>query len=98
MAIVETGLDPFAFVRRCQHIEAAALRQRTVRWGPRTLDIDVLFYDDVAISSPDLTIPHPATPSAFVLAPLFEVAPERCPSGWESSVGTEGVHARGPLV
>ena len=99
VAIVETGLDPFAFVRRCQRIEAAALRQRTVRWGPRTLDIDVLFYDDAAIASPDLTIPHPRyAERGFVLAPLFEVAPERCPSGWESSVGTEGVHARGPLV
>ena len=47
VAAVETTLDPFAFVRRCQRIEADALRQRTVRWGPRTLDVDVLFYDDV---------------------------------------------------
>ena len=47
VVVVDTSLDPFAFVRRCQRIEAEALRQRIVRWGPRTLDVDVLFYDDV---------------------------------------------------
>ena len=58
---VDTPLDPFAFVRRCQRIEAEALRQRTVHWGPRTLDVDVLFYDDVddRLAGAD----HPAPPS-----------------------------------
>ena len=96
---VDTPLDPFAFVRRCQRIEAAALRQRTVHWGPRTLDVDVLFYDDVSIASPELTIPHPRIAERrFVLAPLAEVAPERCPAGWDDTLPPAGVHPRGPLI
>ena len=96
---VDTPLDPFAFVRRCQRIEAAALRQRVVHWGPRTLDVDVLFYDDVTIASPELTIPHPRIAERrFVLAPLAEVAPERCPAGWDDALPPAGVHPRGPLT
>ena len=69
-----------------------------MRWGPRTLDVDVLFYDDVEIHSPELTIPHPRIAERrFVLAPLAEVAPERCPPGWEDAVPPGGVHPRGPL-
>lgn len=95
---LDTPLDPYAFVRRCQRIEAEALRQRVVRWGPRTLDVDVLFYDDVTISSTELTIPHPRyAERRFVLAPLAEVAPEHCPPGWEDTLPPDGVHARGPL-
>ena len=98
VVVVDTSLDPFAFVRRCQRIEADALRQRTVRWGPRTLDVDVLFYDDVTIDSPELTIPHPRLAERrFVLAPLAEVAPERCPPGWDDTLPPAGVHPRGPL-
>ena len=98
VAVVDTALDPFAFVRRCQRIEAEALRQRTVRWGPRTLDVDVLFYDDVTIDSPELTIPHPRIGERrFVLAPLAEVAPERCPLGWDDTLPPAAVHPRGPL-
>ena len=95
---VDTPLDPFAFVRRCQRIEGEALRQRTVRWGPRTLDVDLLLYDDVTISSPELTIPHPRyAERRFVLAPLAEVAPERCPAGWDVELPPTGVYPRGPL-
>ena len=98
VAVVETTLDPFAFFRRCQRVEAEALRQRTVRWGPRTLDVDVLFFDDVEISAPDLTIPHPGIAERrFVLTPLAEVAPERCPPGWDETLPPAGVHPRGPL-
>jgi dihydroneopterin aldolase/2-amino-4-hydroxy-6-hydroxymethyldihydropteridine diphosphokinase len=99
VAAVDTSLDPFAFLRRCQHVEASALRQRVVRWGPRTLDIDVLFFDDVTIASPELTIPHPLLGERrFVLAPLAEVAPERCPPGWEEALAPGGVYPRGPLA
>lgn len=84
VAVVKTELDPLSFLRKCQRIEAAAGRARIVRWGPRTLDIDVLFYDDISISSPELTVPHPRyAERRFVLVPLSEVAPERCPPGWE---------------
>ena len=96
---VRTSLDPYAFIRRCQRIEANALRQRVVHWGPRTLDVDVLFYDDVHITSEKLTVPHPRiNERRFVLTPLGEVAPERCPQGWQASLPPSEIHARGPLV
>ena len=95
---VETSLDPFALLRRCQRIEAQAMRQRTVRWGPRTLDVDIVMYDDVTIDGPDLTLPHPRyTERRFVLAPLSEIAPDRCPSGWEDDLPVAGVRAVGRL-
>jgi dihydroneopterin aldolase/2-amino-4-hydroxy-6-hydroxymethyldihydropteridine diphosphokinase len=98
VVVVRTWLDPYGFIRRCQHIEASALRQRVVRWGARTLDVDLLFYDDVDINDPALTVPHPGiNERRFVLAPLSEVAPERCPAGWDQSLPPSGVHPRGPL-
>ena len=84
VVVVETVLDPFAFLHRCQQIEAAAHRERVVHWGPRTLDVDVLFFDDMRVDSAELTIPHPRyAVRRFVLAPLAEVAPERVPDRWD---------------
>lgn len=92
VVVADTPLDPFAFLRHCRRIEAAASRQRLVRWGPRTLDVDILFFDDMTIDSPELTVPHPRyAERRFVLAPLSEVAPERCPSGWETSLPPDAV-------
>ena len=52
------------------------------RWGPRTLDVDILTYDDLALNDPDLTLPHPRLRErAFVLVPLAEIAPERMIAG-----------------
>ncbi len=96
---VETSLDPFAILRRCQRIESLALRQRTVRWGPRTLDVDLLFFDDVTIASPELTIPHPRfAERRFVLTPLAEVAPELCPAGWDETLAPDVITPLGPLT
>lgn len=98
VAVAKTRLDPFAFHRLCLRTEAEAGRERLVPSGPRTLDIDLLFYDDVRIDSPTLTVPHPRYAARrFVLAPLSEVAPERCPPGWQDALPPAGVHARGPL-
>lgn len=98
VVVVDTPQDPFAFLRRCQRIEASALRQRVVHWGPRTLDVDILFFDDVAIQSPELTIPHPQyAVRRFVLAPLSEVAPERCPAGWDTTLPPDPVTPIGQL-
>jgi dihydroneopterin aldolase/2-amino-4-hydroxy-6-hydroxymethyldihydropteridine diphosphokinase len=95
---VETSLDPFAFLRRCQRIEAAALRQRIVHWGPRTLDVDIVLFDETSIVSDELTIPHPRfSERTFVLAPLSDIAPERCPDGWADRLETSGVRSLGPL-
>jgi dihydroneopterin aldolase / 2-amino-4-hydroxy-6-hydroxymethyldihydropteridine diphosphokinase len=96
---VRTDLDPFALLRRCQRIERLAGRVRDVRWGPRTLDIDILFYDDMTLTSDALELPHPRLADRrFVLAPLAEVAPERCPAGWDESLPAGGAWAVGPLT
>jgi dihydroneopterin aldolase / 2-amino-4-hydroxy-6-hydroxymethyldihydropteridine diphosphokinase len=95
---VDTSLDPFALLRRCQRVEAAAGRERKVHWGPRTLDVDVLFYDDVTMNSPTLVIPHPRIiDRGFVLAPLHDVAPERTPANWKQLADDGGVRAIGRL-
>jgi 2-amino-4-hydroxy-6-hydroxymethyldihydropteridine diphosphokinase len=77
---VETTLSPQALLARAQDVESAFGRDRAgeTRWGPRTLDIDLIDYDKRTLSSPDLTLPHPrALERAFVLLPLAEIAPER---------------------
>lgn len=62
---------------RCMAAEAAADRVRTVRWGPRTLDVDIICYGDEITSDPELTLPHPrAHERSFVLVPWLEVAPD----------------------
>ena len=64
--------------------EADAERVRVVRWGPRTLDVDVLWIDGVTIDEPDLVVPHPRMfERAFVMVPLAELAPDVVPGGWE---------------
>ena len=73
---IETELDPYALLALAQRIERDAQRVRAERWGPRTLDVDVLLYDDVRLDDPDLTLPHPRIwERGFVLAPLRDVAP-----------------------
>jgi 2-amino-4-hydroxy-6-hydroxymethyldihydropteridine diphosphokinase len=81
---VETILTPHALLARAHAIEAVFGRNRAseVRWGPRTLDIDLIDYDNRTLSSPDLTLPHPrALERAFVLLPLAEIVPDRAIGG-----------------
>jgi len=67
-----------------RHLEDAAGRVRAERWGPRTLDVDVLLVGDQRVAEPDLVVPHPRmNERRFVLAPLAELAPELVPVGWE---------------
>ena len=74
---VDTELTARALLELAQRIEAAAERVRTVRWGPRTLDVDVLLVGDERIDEPDLEVPHPRmTERAFVVVPLADLAPE----------------------
>lgn len=71
---LETSLSPDELLSVCQDIEHAAARSREVHWGPRTLDIDILLYDDITIETPRLTIPHPRMKERmFVLVPLMEL-------------------------
>ncbi|MDA8312382.1 MAG: 2-amino-4-hydroxy-6-hydroxymethyldihydropteridine diphosphokinase [Actinomycetota bacterium] len=81
-AVVElcTRATARELLERCQALEAAAGRVRTVRFGPRTLDADVLLLDGVAVDEPDLQVPHPRMwGRRFVLAPLHDLAPQLVP-------------------
>jgi len=81
---VATTLAPHALLHRAQDVERAFGRDRAHerRWGPRTLDIDLIAYDEVTLDTPDLTLPHPRLfERAFVLVPLAEIAPERVIAG-----------------
>lgn len=72
--ILETNLDPDELLRVCQAIEGIFGRTREERWGPRTLDLDIISCDQLIQSSETLTLPHPrASERYFVLAPWFEV-------------------------
>ena len=82
--VAATELPPPALLARAQAVERSFGRDRAQerRWGPRTLDIDLIAYDDVALNTPELTLPHPRLfERAFVLAPLAEIAPERRVAG-----------------
>jgi 2-amino-4-hydroxy-6-hydroxymethyldihydropteridine diphosphokinase len=71
---VDTRLDPHALLVVGQRLETDAHRVRGERWGPRTLDVDVLFYGDEQIDEPDLVVPHPRWRERdFVLAPLADL-------------------------
>jgi 2-amino-4-hydroxy-6-hydroxymethyldihydropteridine diphosphokinase len=74
-AAVETSLTPQAFLALCLDIETQLHRIRTERWGPRSIDIDILFFGEREISEEGLTVPHPRIAErAFVLVPLAEIA------------------------
>jgi len=71
---IETGLTPEALLALCQSVEQSLRRVRLIRWGPRTIDVDVLLYQGVVSSDPVLTLPHPRMHErAFVLVPLAEL-------------------------
>lgn len=75
--IVSTRLAPYALLRTGQALEEAAARIRDERWGPRTLDVDLIVYQDVTSDHPVLTLPHPrAHQRAFVLAPWSWADPQ----------------------
>jgi len=81
---IETSLDPHALLFTLHRIEKKFGRDRATekRWGPRTLDLDLIAYDDVSIQKPELTLPHPRLfERAFVLVPLAEIAPDRLIAG-----------------
>ncbi len=74
---LETSLSPKELLADIQHIELSLGRKREIKWGPRTIDIDILFYGDYIIQELDLIIPHPEMHKrAFVLKPLAELCPD----------------------
>ncbi len=74
---LDTELKPRQLLGICHRLETAAERVRHERWGPRTLDVDILLVDGVTVGDPDLQIPHPRMRERrFVLEPLRDLAPE----------------------
>jgi 2-amino-4-hydroxy-6-hydroxymethyldihydropteridine diphosphokinase len=74
VVVVDTGLEPLDLLHECQRIESEHGRVREERFGPRTLDVDILLFQDVESDDPELTLPHPRLARrAFVLAPLQEL-------------------------
>lgn len=77
VAELNTELGPQTLLEALQQIENDLGRVRTVRWGPRTLDLDILLFDRLQINSESLTIPHPRMKErSFVMVPLGEIAPD----------------------
>ena len=75
--LLETPLGPEFLMQHLLDIETALGRKRTVQWGPRIIDLDLLSYDQVIMDSPGLTLPHPFLEKRrFVLEPLAEIAPD----------------------
>jgi 2-amino-4-hydroxy-6-hydroxymethyldihydropteridine diphosphokinase len=80
---LQTDLTPRALLGVCHRLESAAGRVREERWGPRTLDVDILWVDGGPIDEPDLQVPHPRMlDRRFVMAPLADLAPELVPTDW----------------
>ncbi len=77
VAELRTTAAPIELLAAARQAEAAAGRARTVRWGPRTLDVDILRVGDLAVDLPDLQVPHPRMwERGFVLVPLADLAPD----------------------
>jgi 2-amino-4-hydroxy-6-hydroxymethyldihydropteridine diphosphokinase len=95
-ARIETDLSPEPLLERCLATEHALKRERIERWGPRTIDIDVLLLGRVRFSSALLTLPHPRmTERAFVLVPLAEIAPDLVVEGRSLPIWLEGLDTAG---
>jgi len=99
VAAIETELTPYELLRTCLAIEKENGRERSVRWGPRTLDLDILLYDDVHMETDDLVIPHPRMKErAFVLVPLLEIEPEIVVLGQPASDWLDQIPDKGQKV
>jgi 2-amino-4-hydroxy-6-hydroxymethyldihydropteridine diphosphokinase len=73
----ETDLEPESLLKHLKQLEARLGREPSFHWGPRLIDIDLLFYDELVLNTPQLVIPHPRLHErAFVLVPLADIAPD----------------------
>ena len=94
--VVETELTPRVILERCLAIEASLGRRREIRWGPRIIDLDVLYVDGLTVDEPGLALPHPhLTERAFVLAPLAEVRPDAVVRGTAVAAALAGLDTAG---
>ena len=95
---VATTLPPLDLLARALKVERSLGRDRASerRWGPRTLDLDLLAYGDLVLNSPNLTLPHPRLfERAFVLVPLAEIAPDRVIAGIRARDALKRIDASG---
>jgi 2-amino-4-hydroxy-6-hydroxymethyldihydropteridine diphosphokinase len=101
VAALDTELDPDALLDVLFAVEASHGRTREVRWGPRTLDLDLVWFEDVVRDDPRLTLPHPrAHEREFVLRPLCDLAPDlplagRAARDWLAALEPQGVEPTG---
>ena len=90
VALVHTQLSPLALLHALQALELQCGRERPFKNAPRTLDLDIIFYGDLSLNTPELTLPHPRWHErAFVVLPLFEVWPEGVSSRQLEAVRTQ---------
>lgn len=97
---LDTELTARELLGVCQDRESAAARVRVMRWGPRSLDVDVLWVDGETVDEPDLIVPHARMfDRAFVLVPLADVGPDLLPAGYDvaAAAAAEGVRNAGSL-
>lgn len=97
---LDTDLDPRALLGLCHRLETAAGRVRGVRWGPRSLDVDILWHEAGPVAEPDLIVPHPRLAERrFVLEPMAAVAPDLvamlAPAGWRERATGRVVQVEG---
>jgi 2-amino-4-hydroxy-6-hydroxymethyldihydropteridine diphosphokinase len=93
VALLQTQLSPLVLLHALQALELQSGRERPYKNAPRTLDLDLIFYGDVALSTPELTLPHPRWHErAFVLQPLAEVWPERVSTELLDAVQDQAIH------
>lgn len=99
VAALETRLSPLALLDQLQALEQRHRRVRERHWGPRTLDLDLLIYNDCMLVSPRLVLPHPQLLSrAFVIVPLAEIAPELVLPDGRHAAGAADAFAAADLV
>lgn len=104
LIVAEPTASPRDWLKRAQATENAAERIRDLRWGPRTLDVDVVSVDEIVSADPELTLPHPrAAERAFVLVPWLAADPsarlgERSVAALLADIDASGVRARDELV
>jgi len=102
VALLETRLSPLALLDQLQALEQRHRRVRARRWGPRTLDLDLLLFDDSVLALPRLVVPHPELRQrAFVVMPLLELAPQLVlPNGERLAAAADALTAEGltPLL
>jgi len=92
VAMYDTDLPPLELLDALQNLEKTAGRERPYLNAPRTLDLDIIFYGDVALDSPRLTLPHPRWQKrAFVLVPLAEISSDRVSPALLSNVANQPV-------